>query len=246
MNDRLLIDRLLEPGALEVRFQPVYEVKGTALRTDYVECLIRGPRGTSVEQPDVLFEYARKKNREAEVDRACIVAILEEARSLSTELRLGLNVHASTLARDPEFLPFLSDVATSTGTAIERLVIEIVEHAPPWDVTAFRTALEGLRDVGVSIALDDIGLGQSNFLMILECRPSYMKIDRHFVHGATNDFHRQAVLSCLAHLAGPFSARIVAEGVETEDDLATVRANGIGLVQGYLFGQPCSAADLEK
>ncbi len=243
---RCLIDRLLEPGALSVRFQPVYEVHGSAMRRHYVEALIRGPEGTSVEQPEILFEYARKKNCEAELDRACVAAILHAARALPEETRLGINVHASTLAMDPEFLTFLSDVASQTGTDVERLVVEIVEHAPPWDVSAFRTALEGLRDIGARVALDDVGLGQSNFMMILECRPSYMKIDRYFVRGARADFYRQAVLACVAQLAKPFSAQVVAEGVETEADLAAVRAAGIDLVQGYLFGAPRAAADLNQ
>ncbi len=237
MSDRALIERILEPGALSVRFQPVYEMRGGAPRCHYTESLIRGPRGTTVEQPDILFEYVRKKNREAEVDRACVATILGVARDLSRRIDLGLNVHASTLAMDPEFVAFLADAAATNGIAVERLVIEIVEHAPPWDVAAFRNALAGLRSIGARIALDDVGLGQSNFMMILECRPEYFKIDRYFVRGAHADFYRQAVLTAVAQLARPFGARVVAEGVETELDLAAARAAGIDLVQGHLFGQ---------
>jgi EAL domain-containing protein (putative c-di-GMP-specific phosphodiesterase class I) len=235
-----LIDLILEPGALSVRFQPVYDFSGPAPCWHYVECLIRGPRGTSVEQPEILFEYARRMNREAEADRASVATILAAARGLPAGTRLGINVHASTLARDPEFLPFLGDAVRQAGIAVDRLVIEIVEHAPPWDVAAFRNALDGLRSIGTRIALDDVGLGHSNFKMILECRPNYFKIDRYFVHGARTDFHRQAVLVSVAQLALPFAARVVAEGVETADDLLAVRAAGIDLVQGYYFGQPDS------
>jgi EAL domain-containing protein (putative c-di-GMP-specific phosphodiesterase class I) len=237
LSERTLLDRVLDPGGLSVRFQAVNEVQEHAVKRHYFEGLIRGPLGTSVETPDILFAYARKKNCEAELDRACVTAVLRAARGLPEDVRLGLNVHASTLAMDPEFLPFLSDAATQTGTSVERLVVEIVEHAPPWNVSAFREALDALRHIGVAIALDDIGLGHSNFMMILECRPNYMKIDRYFVHGASNDFYRQVVLSCVAQLARPFSARVVAEGVESEADLEAVRAAGIDLAQGHLFGK---------
>jgi EAL domain-containing protein (putative c-di-GMP-specific phosphodiesterase class I) len=241
-----LMDRILEPGALSVVFQPVYELQGDAVRPHYVECLARGPKGTNVETADVLFDYARRKRREGALDRACVRTVLQEARALPDQTRLGLNVHASTLAQDLEFPAFLCDAASQSGIAVERLVVEIVEHAPPWDISAFRTALAGVRDVGADVALDDIGLGQSNFLMILECRPRYMKIDRHFVHGAIHDHYRRAVLACVAQLAKAFASRVVAEGVEDEADLQAVRDAGIDLVQGYLFGPPRAADALGR
>jgi EAL domain-containing protein (putative c-di-GMP-specific phosphodiesterase class I) len=230
-----LIDLALGPGGLSVAFQPVFEVQGDSLRTHYLEALIRGPQGTPGEAADVLFEYARRKNRAADLDRACRRTVLAEARRLPEELRVGLNIHASTLAMDPEFLNLVGDTASLHGIDPSRLIVEIVEHAPPWDVDGFRNGLEGLRAIGARIALDDIGLGHSNYLMILECRPDYFKIDRHFVRGARHDFYRQAVLASVAQLAKPFGAQVVAEGVEADDDLAAVRASGIGLVQGWLL-----------
>jgi len=238
MSKMGLLERVLEPGALGVVFQPVYEVHDSGLRPHYVEGLIRGPRDTSLEPPEILFEYARNKGREVELDRCCIATLLQAARRLPEPLRLGINVHASTLARDPEFLAFLGDTAAAAGIDVERLVFEIVEHVLPWDLQCFRTALEGLREIGVAIALDDVGRGQSNYMMILECRPHYFKIDRYFVHGAGSDFYRTALLASVAQLAFPFGARVVAEGVESQADLQAVCSAGIGLVQGFLFGQP--------
>jgi EAL domain-containing protein (putative c-di-GMP-specific phosphodiesterase class I) len=235
LRDECLIDRVLEPGALTAAFQPVCEVREGALRTHYLEALIRGPRGTSVEAPNVLFEYARRKNRAAELDRACVRAVLSAASSLPAHTRIGLNIHASTLALDPEFLNALGDAASANGISAERLVVEIVEHAPPWDVSGFRNGVAGLRAIGARIALDDIGLGHSNYMMILECRPDYFKIDRYFVHDARTDFYRRAVLASVAQLARPFGAQVVAEGVETADDLLAAREAGISLFQGWLM-----------
>jgi EAL domain-containing protein (putative c-di-GMP-specific phosphodiesterase class I) len=235
LRDEGLIDRILEPGALTAAFQPVYEERDGALRIHYLEALIRGPRGSSVESPNVLFEYARRKNRAAEVDRACVRTVLAAAAALPPHLKIGLNLHAATLALDPEFLNVLGDAATDSGIVPERLVVEIVEHAPPWDVSGFRNGLAGLRAIGVRVALDDIGLGHSNYMMILECRPEYFKIDRYFVHDAANDYYRKAVLASVAQLARPFGARVVAEGVETAADLRTAQEAGISLFQGWLL-----------
>ena len=243
MAERFLLDRILEPGSLSVHFQPVLEVHTSRPRPHYLEALIRGPLGTTAEAPAILFEYARKKNKESSVDRACVEAILDEARSLPREVALGINVHASSLAMDPAFVDFLAGALESRGIRATRLVVEIVEHAPPWDVVGFRTALERLRALGALIALDDVGLGHSNYMMILECRPDYFKVDRHFVHGCHKDFHRRAVLASVAQLARPFGARVVAEGVEEPADMLTLKRVGITLVQGYLFGTPAPAAE---
>jgi EAL domain-containing protein (putative c-di-GMP-specific phosphodiesterase class I) len=242
MPDRTLMDRIVSPGALTAEFQPVFEVAEGRPRVHYLEALIRGPRGTSVEAPEVLFEYARRKNRSAEVDAACVRAVLFEARALPAAVPIGLNVHASTLALDPEFLNVVGDSASVNGIDPARLVIEIVEHAPPWDVAGFRNGLSGLRAIGARIALDDVGLGHSNYLMVLECRPDYFKVDRHFVHGAHSDFYRQAVLASVTQLARPFGARVVAEGVEALEDLRAAQAAGIDLVQGWLLGVARPAA----
>lgn len=244
MGRRSLLERILEPGALRVLFQPVLEAEADRLRIHYLESLVRGPEGTSVEAPEILFDYASRKNAAAAVDRACVSAILANARVLPPGSTLGINVHASTLAHDPEFLSFLGDTASLNLIDPSRVVIEIVEHAPPWDMAAFRTSLEGLRDIGVRIALDDVGLGHSNFLMILECRPEYFKIDRYFVADSPRDFHRRVVLASIAELAARFGAQTIAEGVETQAELDAVRSLGIRLVQGWLFGPARPAAHL--
>jgi EAL domain-containing protein (putative c-di-GMP-specific phosphodiesterase class I) len=244
LPEGFLLERILERGALRALFQPVLALDGACPRPHYVESLIRGPEGTNVETPEILFSYARRKNATAAVDRACIDAILIAARELPGETVLGLNVHASTLAQEPEFLNFLGDTALLCGISPHRLVIEIVEHAPPWDVTGFRNGLDGLRAIGARIALDDVGLGHANYMMILECRPDYFKVDRYFVAGSHADFHRRAVLASVAELARPFGARVVAEGVEAPEDLAAIRGLGIGLAQGFLFGPARTARDL--
>jgi EAL domain-containing protein (putative c-di-GMP-specific phosphodiesterase class I) len=141
---------------------------------------------------------------------------------------------------------FLDRAASSAGFATESVVVEIVEHNRPRDTAAFQRGLRELRGLGVRIAVDDVGLGEANLLMILACRPDYLKVDRYFVHGSRADFHRQAVLTSIVQLARPFGARVIAEGVETEADLQAVQTVGFDLVQGYLFGQPCPAGALDE
>jgi EAL domain-containing protein (putative c-di-GMP-specific phosphodiesterase class I) len=243
-TDGTLLDTLLEPGRLSVVFQPIFEVGQARLQLHGLECLIRGPRGTNAERPNVLFEYVRRKRAEAAVDRACVRAALAEAALLPGEPTLNVNVHASTLARDVGFAGFLLERAAEAAIAARRLVLEIVEHAPPLDVPGFRRALAELREAGLTIALDDVGLGQSNYKMILDVRPDIYKLDRYLVSGAWNDPYRQVILDSLARMVRRLEARAVAEGVEDRNELVAVEAAGIDLVQGFLFARPLPRAEL--
>jgi EAL domain-containing protein (putative c-di-GMP-specific phosphodiesterase class I) len=244
MKERSLLDRILEPGELSVVFQPIFEVAGPARSIHAVECLIRGPRGTNLESADVLLEYVRRKREENLVDRVCVETALAAARALPGAPRLSINVHASTLGRGADFLTSLSDAAGRHEIPLSRLTVEIVEHAPPWDGPGFLQAIGGLREMGVRIALDDIGLGQSNYKMILDSRPDYFKVDRYIVQGAHGDFFRRAILESIARLAHQFGGRVVAEGVEQTQDLTALLELGIELMQGYLLSTARPLADL--
>ena len=244
MRPRLLLDSLLEPQAISVVFQPIFQCRGRERRLYALECLIRGPRGGNMEDPEVLLEYVRRKREEARIDRVCVEAILTTAAALPTRPHLSVNVHASTLGRDAGFVDFLTETASRHGIESARLTVEIVEHAPPWDGVSFLSALDRLRELGTAIAIDDVGLGQSNYKMMLDARPEYFKIDRYFVQGVHADVHRQAVLESIAQLARRFGGRVVAEGVETEADLLAVTERGIDLIQGFLFAPPLTGVAL--
>ncbi|HEX4960724.1 MAG TPA: EAL domain-containing protein [Thermoanaerobaculia bacterium] len=244
-NGRLW-DRIFEPGALSTVFQPILEIRGGARAVFAVEALTRGPRGTNIERSDILFEYVRRKRGEARVDRLAIAAALQEARALPGLPGLCLNVHASTLEQDRTLPCWLCELAEQSAIPGERLIIEIVEHAPPWSGRNFLDSLDRLRDLGMRIALDDVGLGQSNYRMILDCRPDLLKIDRHFVAGAGRDDDRRAVLESIAGLARRLGGRAVAEGIEDEEDLAASAAAGIDLFQGFLLARPQSGLRMRE
>jgi EAL domain-containing protein (putative c-di-GMP-specific phosphodiesterase class I) len=227
-------------------YQPIVCASESGFSIDGFECLSRGPKGTNFESAKVLFDYVRLKREESLVDRACIAAALEHAALFPDSMRLSVNVHASTLGRDHSFLPFLRNVAESSGMPYGRLTIEIVEHAPPWDSISFLSALDQLRALGIRIALDDVGLGQSNFKMLLDVCPDYLKLDQHFVSGCARDTKRQAVIHAISELARHFGARIVAEGVDSPESIDTLRRFGIDLMQGFLFAQPLSLEDVRR
>jgi EAL domain-containing protein (putative c-di-GMP-specific phosphodiesterase class I) len=246
MSTSRLWDLILEPQGLTTLFQPIFEARCSGRRLFALEALTRGPRHTNIERSDVLFEYVRRKRGEPKVDLLAMASALRAARGLPSVPALSLNVHAVTLERERCLPHWLSELAREYAVPLDRLIIEIVEHAPPWSGTQFLDNLHQLRDLGVRIALDDVGLGQSNFRMIVDCRPDLLKIDRHFVEGCHADPLRRAVLESISDLACRLGGRAVAEGIDDERDLEAVSAAGIGLHQGFLLCRPCTPRALKK
>jgi EAL domain-containing protein (putative c-di-GMP-specific phosphodiesterase class I) len=240
----LLLDRILAGDGLSVVFQPVVELSAGAPRLHGLECLSRGPRNSNAAQASVMFDYVRRKGMEPAVDRACILVALREAAALPGAPRLAVNVHASTLGRDRQFPAFLASAADRNGLRPAQLTVEIVEHTHYWDGVTFERTLHELRDLGTQLALDDVGLGHSNYRRMLEVRPEFLKVDRYIVHGAASDLHRRAVLDSIAQLALKLGGRVVGEGVEDVSDLNTLREFGIDLAQGYLLATPLTGPEL--
>ncbi len=243
---RSFLDTVLDARSVTTVFQPVFETNESTDHptVHFVECLARGPKGTNMESAGVLFEYARRKGQEAALDRVCIEAALREIGASGYRPTISLNVHASTLEREPGLPDFLSGLAEQNGLSPENMILEIVENGPDGIGPGLDRALAAVRRLGVRIALDDIGLGQSNYRRILDCRPDYFKLDRYLIRGCHADDARRALLDSLVLLARRLGARIVAEGVETAEELFEVRARGIDLVQGFLLARPTAATGL--
>ncbi len=244
MIHKTLIDRVTEPGAITAVFQPIVAILGVRPTLHAVEGLSRGPKGTTMEAPDVLFEFARRKHQEVVVDRAAIAAILAEAHKLPDGLPIQINVHASTIGRDPSFAQYLQHLSLSSGVALDRLTLEILEHSNYVEESNYLAAIDSLRAAKVSIALDDVGVGTSNLRMILLTRPSLLKLDRLLIDGIADDLFQQATLRAVQVMAAQAGAAIVAEGVERASDLALLQRLEVDFAQGYFFSRPRPAEEL--
>lgn len=241
MREHRALNAILAPGGITPVYQPIMKVESAPVLQGF-ECLARGPKGTNFESAQVMFEYVRLKHEETVVDRACVVVALANA----PKTHLTVNVHASTLVRDRGFTDFVWTTAQEYGKSGEQLTIEIVEHAPTWDSAPLTAALDRLRRVGMRISLDDIGLGQSNFKMILDVRPDFLKLDRYFVESCHDDRNRQAVIASVAQLASHFGAELVAEGVDCAETADTLRELGVRYMQGDWFAPPMNAEEAHQ
>jgi len=241
-----LLDILLRPGAISMEFQPMIIIANGARRLYALEALARGPAGSSIERPDVLFEYARRKGEESQIDWVCITEALTAAATLPGEPAISINVHGTTISAAAPFADRFLALAAAHGIVPSRLMLEIVEHRGTWVMEPLLVALDALRSAGVRIAVDDLGVGASNFRMIVDCRPDHLKVDRYLVHGCTHDPLRAAVLASIADLATSIGASAIAEGIEQQCDLEIVAAVGIEIIQGWLFAPAMPAAEIAR
>ncbi len=240
-----LLNKILAPNALSTVLQPIYKNGASGFTHMILECLTRGPAGTNATHAGVLFDYAQLKAAEPRVDRACIKAALRTIAALPLTIRISLNVFAATLVRDQDFVRWLEAEARQLQIEPSHLIFEIVESGEAWDVAAFQNSIGAIRSLGCAIALDDVGLAHSNFQRILECDPDFLKLDQCIVRRCHEDHRRRALLKSLVLLAQDLEVSLIAEGVETEDELRTLLQQGIPFFQGYLFCPPLPPPEIQ-
>jgi CheY-like chemotaxis protein len=114
----------------------------------------------------------------------------------------------------------------------------LTQAAAQIDDANLSAALLGLRAAGGRLAVDDAGSGYTNFRHILDLRPDFIKLDRSFVSHAHSDPARRALVNAVVDFSTEIGARVIAEGVEDRGELRAIRAAGVHLAQGFLFGRP--------
>lgn len=221
-----MIEHAMAPGSLSVAMQPIVDI-ATGGTVGY-EALARFPD----EPPGPVFAAAIVEGRDLEIEVAAVRAALETVQALNGDVDfVCVNASPKTVLT-PTFLAVLADAEPA------KTVIELTENAAVHDYPQLRSALDPLRMQGFRIAVDDVGGGFSSLSHVHQLEPDLIKIDRYLVQAIDDDPVRQIMVSSLAAIAATSGARLVAEGVETEDELSTVRDLGVELAQGFLFGAP--------
>ncbi|AJG24678.1 EAL domain protein [Cupriavidus basilensis] len=121
---------------------------------------------------------------------------------------------------------------------VERIVVELTEQTSPEPLESLESSLRVLREAGAQLALDDYGQGNANLGLWIALRPDYVKIDRSIVNGVAKSPFRLAALRCMQELANAGNAILIAEGLETVEDLTVCRDIGITFAQGFVLGKP--------
>jgi EAL domain-containing protein (putative c-di-GMP-specific phosphodiesterase class I) len=206
-------------------FQPIVELKRNAI-VGY-EALTRFNDGAN---PELTFAQAAAVGLGLELETVTIGAALAAAKTLPKSAWLDLNA-------SPDLILAGEPLRTLLAGSRRRLVLEVTEHAAIADYPAFRAAMAALGPK-VELAVDDAGVGFASLRHILELRPAFVKLDRWLVADLESDEARQAMIVGLRHFAHVTGCRLIAEGIETDRELAVLRLLAIPLGQGYLLGRP--------
>jgi diguanylate cyclase (GGDEF)-like protein len=160
-------------------------------------------------------------------------------------LRMSVNVSAHELAHR-HLLYHVAAALAKAQTPADALCIEVTEQVALEQPEDIIRELQALRALGVRIALDDFGTGFSSLVHLRRLPVDELKIDASFVQGAVREPSAAAIVSAVIGLARDLRLAVVAEGVETDDQLELVVERGCGVVQGYLFAAPGSAEEIER
>jgi EAL domain-containing protein (putative c-di-GMP-specific phosphodiesterase class I)/CheY-like chemotaxis protein len=222
---KVIADRAFRPA-----FQPIVELE-TATVIGY-EALTRFADGTP---PDVRFREARAIGLGLELEAATLESALSAAKELPGPAWLSLNV-------SPALIVGHQPLQSLIDSATRHVVLEVTEYAEIPDYAAFRGAVARLGDE-TELAIDDAGAGFASLRHILELRPAFIKLDRSLVADLESDPARQAMIVGLSHFARSVGSRIIAEGIETDPEVAILQSLGVTLGQGFILGRPMPEGD---
>jgi EAL domain-containing protein (putative c-di-GMP-specific phosphodiesterase class I)/CheY-like chemotaxis protein len=213
-------------------YQPIVDLSTGAVVAH--EALSRGPADTAFERPEALFSYALRTDQIWSLESLCLAFAAERFAGRRPGL-LFVNMETALVHEMKERgHAILQPLLRLPGG----VVLEITERAAIRDFDLFRESISVLRSLGFTVALDDAGSGYASLQVIAELRPNYLKISNTLVTGLSRDAIKRDVVEMLVRLAARIDAYTVAEGIETDDDLAGARALGVRFGQGYRFGRP--------
>ena len=225
----------IENGSFHAVSQPIMELAGEEVVGH--ELLSRGPIG-ALEMPVDFFRLALESNMLASVDLSCLKACVAVSKRLMPRGKLHLNLFPSTILGTPS--ERLMDLLADTDEAVT-FCIEISEQQFIGDPACLRDHVAAFKAKGIEVSIDDVGFGRSCLETLIMLEPDVVKIDRAYVDGASKDPNKRRLLSRLVKVSKALGAEIVAEGIESRDDLELLRDYGVRYGQGWLWGKPdCS------
>jgi len=229
------IEAILTSRALRPVYQPIFSLT-TGQPVGY-EGLVRPTDGTIFGNAGELFAAAEVAGRTVELDLACLDVVAGGVGELEQSVYLSVNLSPRTLESEAFHAGELKAIFRRYGIPLEQIVLELTEREAVEDLETLRRNVAACRRLGMRLAADDVGAGNAGLRLLNDLSFEVVKIDLSLVQGSRND-PSHAVLRAIQELAGRWKATVVAEGVETAEQLAVIRAMGIGAGQGYLLGRP--------
>ena len=233
-----------ESEAFELYYQPLFNLK--TRRIEAVEALLRWPHHErGMVSPAEFIPVAEEMGLIVEIGNQALYKACLECRRWPGDTAVAVNL--SSIQFDRSNVPALvRETLAATNLPAHRLEIEITESTLLQNTKRTRAYLDQLAEFGVKISLDDFGTAYSS-LSYLHSFPFHkVKIDQSFLQGLGDDERRVTLLRGMTRLSAQLGLRVVVEGVETQEQLEFLRAEGCDSGQGYLIGKPMPAHEVSK
>ena len=248
-TDRALHGALAN-GELEVHYQPLYDVLGRRQRIVGAEALVRWRQPRGLVLPGEFIPAAEHTGRIADVGEFVLDDVCGRLTNWSelcaeSRFQVSMNLSARELA-DPDLVGRVADAIRRHGISPRRLTFEVTETAVMDDVEMCVTQLTALRALGVNLAIDDFGVGQSSLQYVQLFPVQSVKVDGSFTARITHDEQGQVMMGTMILLAHTLDLAAVAEGIETAEQLELVKAMRCDYGQGFHLARPMPPDELTE
>ena len=213
-------------------FQPIMDLSRREVFA--YEALVRGPAN---EPAGRVFEHVNDTNL-YRFDQACRVKAIRLAARLGLTAMLSINFLPNAVYRPELCIRTTLAAATEYGFPIERIILEVTEGEQVKDHGHLRGILQHYQQRGFLTAIDDFGAGFSGLNLLAEYQPDLVKLDMALVRNIDTNTVRQAIVRGILQVCDELSIRVIAEGIESREELACLRAIRVELFQGYYFARP--------
>jgi EAL domain-containing protein (putative c-di-GMP-specific phosphodiesterase class I) len=222
------------PFDFTMAFQPIVDV--AAQRIWGYEALVRGVNGEGAAS---ILSQVTDDNR-YQFDQACRVKAIEDARSLFDDptLMLSINFMPNAVYEPAACIRTTLETAQRVGFSRDRIMFEFTEDERMTDVAHVAHIIEAYGKYGFMTAIDDFGAGYAGLNLLASLSPDLLKIDMQLLRNLHESRSKQAIISGIVSIARALDVVVLAEGVESAEELIVLRAAGISLFQGYYFARP--------
>jgi EAL domain-containing protein (putative c-di-GMP-specific phosphodiesterase class I) len=224
-----------EDFGLAMAFQPIVDV--TTGKPFAYEALVRGAGGESAAS---VLARVTPENRYA-FDQQCRVAAIQqavEAGILKTDARLSINFLPNAVYSPVACIQLTLKTARATGLPVDRLIFEFTENEQMADTDHVADIIESYKRMGFSTALDDFGAGHAGLGLLARFQTDLIKLDMELIRGINASMPRRMIAEGVVRMMEKLGITVIAEGIETEAEYATLAALGVRYQQGYLFARP--------
>jgi EAL domain-containing protein (putative c-di-GMP-specific phosphodiesterase class I) len=230
-----LLEEIIAQKDITIVFQPIFDIPNQLILG--YEALSRGPLASDLHNPSELFVAAQRLGRLSDLELVCrerAISAFVEQKLLG---KLFLNISPEVLMQPLHPKGETMQLLQLYGLSSKSVVIEITEQQRT-DETLLKQAVNYYRQLGFTIAIDDLGAGHSGLRQWSELMPDIVKIDRYFVENCHKDVVKKAFLTFILSLAKATNTQVIAEGIEQEEELRLLAKLGVKFNQGFLLEKP--------